>query len=146
MKRMIRITALALIVALASTSCVSNQTYNAFVAKADYQHEVLACEARVDAYENRLKSDEPDPTRRDEPLPTRRDEPDPTRRDLEACLDEFARVTQGADPSNYPKCQLKLLTCVNDTMNGFPKCNGCFDVCMASATGTWPDATCDLTP
>ncbi len=146
MKRTIQIIALALIVAMASSGCVTNKKFNTFVARADYQHEILACEARVDAYEGRMQSDEPDPTRRDEPLDTRRDEPDPTRRDLRACLDEFTRVIAGADPNNYPSCQPKLLTCIEDTANGFPKCNGCFDTCMASATGTWPDATCDLTP
>ena len=137
-----RILVLTIISAMLSTSCVTNARFDKFVARVDYQHDILACESLVDSLAHRTKSDEPDPTRRDEPLPTRRDEPDPTRRDLGACLEEAER-TKG---NNYPSCSPNLATCVDNTSLGFPLCNQCFDTCMTSTDATWPDAICDLTP
>ena len=144
MKRTTTIMVSALFVLMTSSGCVWQSDFDEFVEEVRYQHEILACEARVDAYEARQKSDEPDPTRRDEPL-ARSDEPSGTRRDLETCLEEFDRVVGGSDPSsNYQKCKPEMQTCVEDTNHGFPQCNQCFDDCMASANGTWPDGTCPL--
>ena len=147
MKRKIIILISMVFGVLALSSCVSDKRFKEFVEQVTYQHDILACESRVDLYEARTGSDEPDGTRRDEPLGTRRDEPSGTRRDLESCEAEFDRVVGGTAPAdNYPKCQPKLVTCVEDTALGFPQCNACFDTCMTSVNGTWPDVTCELAP
>lgn len=167
MKRNITTIVSVLFVLTMSSSCVSQSEFDEFSRKMTYQLEILACESRVDIYEAKMKSNEPDPTRRDEPLSTRRDEPsgtrhdepsgtrhddpsgtrhdDPsgTRRDLESCEAEFDRVTgTHRDTGPYLKCQPKLKKCVGDGTHGYPKCNTCYDVCMATKDGTWPNATC----
>lgn len=147
MNRKITIFVSTIFAVLMSSSCVTQKDFDELVKQVNYQHEILACESQVDAYEDRLGSDEPDVTRRDEPLGTRRDEPTGTRRDLKNCEAEFDRVVGGTEATdNYKMCQPKLVVCVEDTELGFPQCNACFDTCMNTADGTWPDGTCDITP
>lgn len=145
MKQVICILMLVVFVLITSSGCVSIKRFEELVDQVEYQHDILACESRVDAYEAITQSDEPDVTRRDEPIPTRRDEPEPTRRDLDSCLAEFQRVVAGAKPEiNFPKCQPKLRKCATDTNLGVPKCRQCFETCIRSSDGTWPDTECGL--
>lgn len=148
MSRKIAISVSMILAVLMLSSCVTQKDFDKLVEQVNYQHEILACESRVDVYEGRLGSDEPDATRRDEPLATRRDEPGGTRRDLKSCEAEFDRVVGGTTGTTdkYKMCQPKLVVCVEDTELGFPQCNACFDTCMNTADGTWPDGDCDLTP
>lgn len=141
MKPMIRILASALIVVLISSGCVPQSTYDEFVAKTEYQLEILACESQVDGWEGKTQSDEPDATRRDEPIGTRRDEPEITRRDLKSCQEELKDTVS----NHYPVCRPKLETCLYDTEIGLQQCQQCFDTCMTSVSGDWP-AACDIEP
>ncbi len=142
MKPITRILASALIIVLISTGCVPQSTYDKFVAQTEYQLEILACEAQGDAWEEETGRGITDPTRRDEPLGTRRDEPLGTRRDLKSCRAELA----GTVDNHYPVCRPKLQTCMDDTELGVPQCQQCFDTCMTSVDGTWPDTVCDIEP
>ncbi len=147
MSRKTAISVSMILAVLMLSSCVTDKEFQKLVEQVNYQHEILACESRVDAYEGRAGSDEPDVTRRDEPLGTRRDEPSGTRRDLKSCEADFDRVVGGtSSTSNYTSCQPKNVICGENTELGHPQCNACFDTCMNSADGTWPDGDCDLTP
>ncbi len=147
MKRIASMAALSALILVSANGCVSQKTFDDYKDQVEYRLEILACESRVDAYEDTVNSDEPDGTRRDEPLPTRRDEPSGTRRDLASCDAEFNRVVggdEGGPGDKYQKCQPKMEECITDGANGFPLCNECYDDCFATADGTWPDAKCPL--
>ena len=147
MKRIALMAASSATILVLTNGCVPQKTFDDYKERVDYQISVLACESRIDAYEETVGSDEPDGTRRDEPLATRRDEPSGTRRDLDACEAEFNRVVGGDETGpgdKYQSCQPKMEECIIDGDNGFPLCNECYDDCFATADGTWPDAKCPL--
>lgn len=92
------------------------------IAQARITDEILLCESRVDAYQDLVASDEPDPTRRDEPSGTRRD--------LAACMDELNTITN----SHVEDCNEQMAVC--PTSHSAQDCRNCLKICLSS--GTWP--------
>ena len=130
MKRTLAIAAL-LASGMLVSGCVTTSEFERYKAemaaeiqKSRQAEDVLFCESKVDAYQDMLNSDEPDPTRRDEP--------DGTRRDLAACEAEFDDVA-GA---NVGQCNTQMEACTSGNTHPNQKCRSCFTECLK--TGNWP--------
>lgn len=107
------------------TGCVSQAEFDQYKEKAELADKILFCESAVDAYQDLLGSDEPNPSRRDEPSSTRRDQ---------ACQDEYNSITQG----NSNVCATTNNDCMDGNKYTNQECRVCEVICLNN--GAWPIA------
>lgn len=131
MKRLIIVCISMATSTLLSGCWVTTSKFDAYVEATELRLEqakrnddVLFCESKVDAYEDMINSDEPDPTRRDEPSGTRRD--------LASCEREFGDVA-GA---NVAACSTDMERCSDGGVHTTQACRTCYVKCLN--IGTWP--------
>ncbi|MGI9264191.1 MAG: hypothetical protein ACR2QU_04635 [Gammaproteobacteria bacterium] len=105
------------------SGCVTQAEFDKYKQTAELTDKILLCESAVDAYQDLVGSDEPNPSRRDEPSGSRRDQ---------ACQDEYKDVTQG----NANACATTMNECSDGSIYSNQECRVCEVICLNTAT--WP--------
>lgn len=134
--------ALLTVVVFLTAGCVSTSEFEEYKAQQkELQNQVdkrlddtavydaaLACESRLDAYQDVTNSDEPIATRRDEPIGTRRDE----------CVTEFDTIFGPL----ILACRASMVACVNSGALTNAECRACYNDCFTS--GAWDNFACPI--